>query len=63
MTTVIRQQYVYFSELPIKAEFYRNGNLWIKRSSRTAYLPEYDRWFYFREKDLCIVGNHDRVEF
>lgn len=50
------KQYVYFRDLPVGAEFVLNGNRCKKRSSRTADLVEYDRWFYFGQRDLCIVG-------
>lgn len=55
------KQYVYFEELPVNAVFSLAGNSWVKRSSRTADLPEYDRWFYMGKWDLCIVGNYSRL--
>lgn len=54
----MRRQYVKFSDLPLKAEFSFNGNKYVKRSSRTAFLPEYNRTFYFRGAALAIVGAH-----
>lgn len=56
-------QYVYFDELPVKSEFWLNGNKWVKRSSRTAYLPDYDRWFYFGKKELVVVNKHSRIDW
>jgi len=44
-----------FSRLPVGTVFARNGNRWIKKSTRTAFLPEYDRWFYFGQADQCII--------
>lgn len=58
----MRQQYAYFKELPIGTEFHRNGNRWVKKSTRTAFLVEYNRVFYFLQNDLCIVGIHDKLE-
>ena len=58
----MNKQYVYFEELPLKTEFHLNGNTYRKRSSRTADLPEYNRWFYFGRRELVIVGTHDRIE-
>ena len=48
-------QYVYFKELPVGTLFSLNGTRFSKRSSRTAALVEFDRWFYFGQKDLCVV--------
>lgn len=56
------RQYAYFDELPPKAEFVLNGNKCVKRSTRTADLVEYNRWFYFGKQELCIVGNYCRLE-
>ena len=59
------KQLSYFAELPEKATFSRNGNLWLKRSSRTAEIVQPEcyagTWFYFAQKDLCIVGLHSRI--
>lgn len=61
----MRKQYIHFNDLPIKAYFSRNGNEWMKRSTRTAEIvkpEEYSgTWFYFGERELCIVGLHDRI--
>jgi hypothetical protein len=54
-------QFAYFSELPINAFFSYNGNLCKKRSTKTADLVKYKRWFYFGKTDLCIVGIHSRL--
>ena len=62
----MQQQYAYFSELPVSAEFSKNGNRWIKQSSRTARIikpAEYsDVWFYFAKRELCTVGEHSRIQ-
>lgn len=55
------QQLVRFGELPPKSEFHAGGNTYVKRSTRTADLPRYARWFYFSPKELCIVGLHSRL--
>ena len=55
------RQYAYFDELPVKTHFVVNGNRWIKKSKTTAFLPEFNRWFYFNRKDLCVVGLHSRI--
>lgn len=58
----MRRQYVKFEELPLKTEFSYNGNKWVKQSTRTAFLPDYNRTFYMQRKTLCIVGVHSRIE-
>lgn len=55
-------QYVYFSELPVGTLFAYNGNACKKVSTRTALYVEYNRRFYFRRSDLCVVGIHNRIE-
>lgn len=55
------QQYAYFDELPLKTVFHYNGNTWIKKSTKTAKLVEYNKTFYFAKKDLCIVGVYTRI--
>lgn len=59
------KQYAYFKELPVTAIFSRNGNQYIKQSTRTAKIVkpvEYSNsWFYFGNRDLCIVNNHSRL--
>ena len=54
-------QYAYFKELPVGTLFSLNGTRYSKRSSRTAALVEFDRWFYFGQKDLCVVGKYSRL--
>ena len=45
-----------FKQLPIAAYFECNGNIWIKKTSRTAIgvwpaiLP---RWAYFGQSEIC----------
>lgn len=46
--------YIYFHELNINDKFMFNGNLWIKKSTRTARLPQYNnRLFYFHKNETC----------
>ena len=56
------KQYAYFNELPAKTVFNYNGNLCIKQSTRTAKYTAYDHWFYFGQRDLCIVGTYSRLD-
>jgi hypothetical protein len=58
----IRRVYAYFGELPLKAHFVMNGNKCVKMSTRTAQLVEYGRTFYFGKRELCIVGEHSRLD-
>jgi hypothetical protein len=55
------RQYAYFTDLPIGSVFAYNGNACQKTSTRTARLVEYGLTFYFRRRDLCVVGLHSRV--
>ncbi len=58
-------QYAYFNELPPKTIFTRNGNLCQKRSTRTADIDTEtysNLWFYFNQRDLCVVGNYSRLD-
>lgn len=41
-----------FKELHIGAIFTDNGNDYIKKTSRTAYLIKYDKVFYFKAKEV-----------
>ena len=58
-------QYIKFNELPLLSVFSKNGNSWIKQSSRTARIikpkEHSTKWFYFRQSELCIVGLHSRL--
>tara|TARA_Y100000361_G_scaffold25031_3_gene20092 strand:+ start:2304 stop:2495 length:192 start_codon:yes stop_codon:yes gene_type:complete len=58
----MNQQYIYFKDLPIKSIFSRNGNQWIKKSMRTAQIVKpiefNNNWFYFGDRDLCVVGRY-----
>jgi len=56
------KQYIYFKDLPQKAEFIYNGNLCIKKSSRTMIFIGYVRWFYAGQRDLCVVGKYCSFE-
>lgn len=55
------KQLARFSELPSRTEFHLNGNTYVKRSTSTADLPAYGRWFRFRASELCVVGRHSRL--
>ena len=44
-----------FKHVPVGSTFTCNGNVCIKRSSRTALLVAYDRWFYFSASDVCTL--------
>lgn len=57
----MKQQYAYFSELPVGAHFVRNGNRVQKVSTRTGCLLDHGRVFYFGKRELCIVGEHSRL--
>ena len=54
--------YAYFNELPVKCEFSLNGNKCKKRSTMTAELIEFNRWFYFSKHDLCVVNDYCRLD-
>lgn len=41
-----------FSAVTSGEVFTYNGNVWVKRSTRTAYLPMYRRVFYFGMSDI-----------
>ena len=48
-----------FQALKIGVTFFRNGNTWKKRSTRTAVItnPEYkNTWFYYGQNDQCIIN-------
>ena len=56
------RQYARFDELPLKCEFSRNGNLWVKHSTRTARIVGYGNLvFYFSRRELCTVGAYSRL--
>lgn len=65
------RQYAYFSELPLKTEFMLNGTCYKKRSTKTAAMVEpgprtslavqYGDWFYFGQRDLCVVAPYSRL--
>lgn len=46
-----------FCAIPVGTRFECNGNAYIKKSSRTAYLIEFDRTFYFSNRErIRIMG-------
>ena len=49
-----------FEDLKVGRTFEQGGNIWIKKSTRTAsiiYPAEYSgRWFYFKNHDLVNIG-------
>ena len=60
------RQYIKFSELPLSAVFICNGNLYKKRSNRTAAIIRpvcfSGNWVYFGKEALCIVNKHSRLD-
>ena len=55
-----------FEDIRIGRKFEKNGNFWIKKSTRTAgiiYPAEHSgRWFYFKNHDLVTIGSaHDEL--
>ncbi len=44
-----------FENIPLNKLFSFNGANYKKQSTRTAYLIENNRIFYFSKNDLCIV--------
>ena len=52
----MRKYTVQFYRVPIGCKFSQNGNACVKRSTRTATLPEYGRRFYFRRREQVTVS-------
>jgi len=50
--------FIYFKALPVKTIFKINGNMAKKRSTKTADLLLYSRWFWVGPNDLCVVGRY-----
>lgn len=50
---------VAFSSLAVAAVFHFNGNVWVKKSTRTAEITEpvrfVGRWFYFSGSDMVTI--------
>ena len=46
-----------FLSLPIGAHFNFNSNEYIKKSTRTAFLIEFNRVFYFSNSELVKIIN------
>ena len=44
-----------FKQIRIGSMFYCNGNLCIKRSSRTALIKQYNRIFYYGENEMVNI--------
>ena len=44
-------QRVTFAEVPIGETFWWGGNECVKRSTRTATIVRYERWFYFGQNE------------
>lgn len=55
------RMYAHFEDLPIGTIYHSNGNTWRKRSTRTADLIGYNRWFYWGKKELAIVGEYSKL--
>ena len=49
-----------FEDLKVGRTFEKDGNLWVKKSTRTAGIiypaEHYGRWFYFKHHDLVTIG-------
>ena len=54
--------YLSFKNLNIGTLFFYNGNEFKKTSSRTAFILEFEKTFYFRMNDICYVSNEERME-
>ena len=48
---------VEFKRVPLCAKFSRNGDAWVKSSTRTATVTEYNHTFYFRQRDIVEVSD------
>lgn len=44
-----------FNQVPVGTYFFKNGNSYIKKSTRTAHLRKYDKRFYFAQKEQIEV--------
>lgn len=44
-----------FDQLKVGARFVCNGNMCIKKSSRTATITDYDRWAYYGKRETCVI--------
>ena len=55
----MRKYQINFQRVPVGQTFFRGGNEWFKRSTRTAHIirpEEYSGvWFYFRNLEKCTV--------
>lgn len=52
-----------FHELAVGNVFRMNGNIYLKQSSRTAWLVEYSRWFYFGKRENVELLLDNRFTF
>lgn len=52
-----------FQELATGNVFRINGNIYVKQSSRTAWLVEYSRWFYFGKRENVELLLDNRFTF
>lgn len=51
-----------FQRVPVGAEFFQNGNRCVKRSTRTADIPEYGRWFHYGKREIVEVSDEVRLQ-
>ena len=58
----MQRQYITFEDMPLNTHFSYNGNQCVKQSSRTMLFKEYNRWFYARKRDLCVVAPYSRLD-
>jgi hypothetical protein len=46
---------IYFKDIKPGQVFYCNGNKCFKRSSKTATLLEFNKWYYFEQNAICTL--------
>lgn len=51
-----------FKELQLGAEFNYNGNLYVKKSTRTAVLKSLTKIFYFGKDDNCTLKIEEPIK-
>ena len=55
----MRRHHIAFEDLRVSETFSYNGNIWRKRSKRTAEIVKPEEhagvWFYFGRKDQCVI--------
>lgn len=51
-----------FGSVPVGTDFAHNGNHYVKMTTRTAHLIEYDRRFYFGRREFVTVDRATAVD-